>query len=81
MFDPYITLYSDDGKLMGDIRDWGKHQMRGKPHINVSIFIKRGGPDWWFQIGSKSFLNRKEGEDWLLDKLECPTFTILQSML
>ena len=72
-----ITIYSDDGTLAGNVED-----------RQIKEFISYVGRVWDIRrldangrgailIEARSFGNGTAAENWMLDKLECPLFTLL----
>ena len=74
--------YSDDGKLMAAI-EWTWCSM-GNSYI-VRLYRQGNIPGMhdhqqpWNILATRIFGNGVSAEDWLLDKLECPLFTVLES--
>ncbi len=75
------TYYSDDGKLRANV-EWTWSSM-GNSYI-VRIWYQENIPGRtnmqqpWRMVETKVFGNGVSAEDWLLDELECPLFTILK---
>ena len=73
-----ITIYSDDGALGGNV------EYCGGPYASISYVgriwdVRHRTPDGRGAklVESKSFGNGVLAENWMLDKLECPMFTLL----
>ena len=73
-----ITIYSDDGTLGGNVEytyaSGGFMSYIGRVW---DIRIRKRDGSGAILICAKAFGNGSTAEDWLLDKLECPLFTLL----
>ena len=72
-----ITIYSDDGTLGGNVEytdtsGWASYIAR---IWDVRHWKEDGTGST--QIEANSFGNGGQAEDWMLDKLACPLFTLL----
>ena len=72
-----VNIYSDDGTLAGNVED---KQINGFISYIARVWdIRRATPAGRgaILIEAKSFGTGTTAENWMLDKLECPLFTLL----
>ena len=73
-----ITIYSDDGTLAGNVESiWPGSTVAS--YVGRVWDVRHRQPDGRgaILIEAKSFGNGTAAENWMLDKLECPLFTLL----
>ena len=65
------VIYSDDGRLNGFV------EYHGHSSTYIARILRVTSEALSVQIDYKAFGNGTDAENWLLDRLECPLFTIL----